>query len=59
MHNIVTEEMQPKQHVSLQMALRRSLVWVKYKEISWIQATNANSYHIKDLICLDYIRATR
>ena len=38
MHKIVTDEIQPKQYVSLQMILRRNLVWAKYKGIYRIQA---------------------
>jgi hypothetical protein len=32
---------------------------VKYKEIYRIQALDANSYHLKALVCLGNIRATR
>jgi hypothetical protein len=45
MHKIVTDEIQRKQYVSLQMILRRNLVWAKYKGIYRIQALDANSFH--------------
>jgi hypothetical protein len=47
MHKIVTNEIQPKQYVSLQMILRRNLVWAKYKGIYRIQALDANSFRTR------------
>ena len=57
-HKIVTEEIQPKQHVSLPMTLRCSLACRKCKRIYRIHALDANSSHLRKLICFNYIRAT-
>jgi hypothetical protein len=59
MHKIVTEEIQQKQHVNLRMSLRRNLVYAKYKGIYRIQGLDANGSHLKGLIFLHYIHATR
>src|SRR4051794_27260308 len=58
-HKIVTEEIQPKQHVSMPMTLRCSLACRKCKRIYRIHALDANSSHLRRLICFNYIRATR
>jgi hypothetical protein len=49
-HEMITEEIQPKRHVDLQMILRRNLVSSKYKGIYRIQALEANRSHPKALI---------
>jgi hypothetical protein len=59
MHKIVTKEIQQKQHLSLRVILGRNHAQAKYKGIYRIQALDADSSHLRGLIRLDNIHATR